>query len=183
MIEKRKYNNMNGLSEIPRSIINYLLENNDTIFKLLKYDTIDALFKNITFQEKLELVSSAETGDGITDKSRIFFDIYLDDTTTEVQSQLRFFVKDLEPINEYISKVYIGIQIISHNNISMLSGNINRKTKILEEVIKSLNGAHIGYIGEILFVPRSRVNYMSINPKFSGYNLTMTVDVAGKDDR
>ena len=50
------YNSLSALPNAPYNILKYLAQNNENIWKLLKYNSYDALSKpNLTMEEKLSL--------------------------------------------------------------------------------------------------------------------------------
>ena len=55
------YNDYKSMPYIPYRIIEYLANNNENIWKILKYNTYDCLSKeDLTFDEKMKLIWSHE---------------------------------------------------------------------------------------------------------------------------
>ena len=51
------FNNFAMLPSVPYNIIMTLAQNNENIFKMLKYNTYDCLSQpNLTFEEKMEMI-------------------------------------------------------------------------------------------------------------------------------
>lgn len=176
--ERFDYNEFTDLNEITFKIVKYLKENNDDLFKLLKYNSSNALDETITDSDKSKLLPSPNLSNGHNSETRIFFDEFLDDTISEKQTQLRVFFRYMTPSNVKISDVFIGFQVICHNDIVDLDGYKNRKTVLMQQVINTLNGAIIAGIGAIGFTSRCDCRAGKINTKFSGIEFTMKQKVA-----
>ena len=153
--------------------------NNEDIWKLLKYDTQDALEKpNLTREEKAKLIYPGASG-GDMDDYRVFRTPYLDDLTTNQQAQLRVYLESITPDTRLYGTVDVNIEVICHVKMIELNDYQNRAESIVWQVIKTLNGADVGGIGK-LFFDRSGSFYDLIkmnrynNRNFYGYTITMS---------
>ena len=153
--------------------------NNEDIWKLLKYDTQDALEKpNLTREEKAKLIYPGASG-GDMDDYRVFRTPYLDDLTTNQQAQLRVYLESITPDTRLYGTVDVNIEVICHVKMIELNDYQNRVESIVWQVIKTLNGADVGGIGK-LFFDRSGSFYDLIkmnrynNRNFYGYTITMS---------
>lgn len=173
------YNQYDGLQNFTLLIIQHLMLNNEDIWKLLKYDTQDALEKpNLTREEKAKLIYPGASG-GDMDDYRVFRTPYLDDLTTNQQAQLRVYLESVTPDTRLYGTVDVNIEVICHVKMIELNDYQNRAESIVWQVIKTLNGADVGGIGK-LFFDRSGSFYDLIkmnrynNRNFYGYTITMS---------
>ena len=174
------YNQYDGLQNFTLLIIQHLMLNNEDIWKLLKYDTQDALEKpNLTREEKAKLIYPGASG-GDMDDYRVFRTPYLDDLTTNQQAQLRVYLESITPDTRLYGTVDVNIEVICHVKMIELNDYQNRAESIVWQVIKTLNGADVGGIGK-LFFDRSGSFYDLIkmnrynNRNFYGYTITMSI--------
>ena len=173
------YNQYDGLQNFTLLIIQHLMLNNEDIWKLLKYDTQDALEKpNLTREEKAKLIYPGASG-GDMDDYRVFRTPYLDDLTTNQQAQLRVYLESITPDTRLYGTVDVNIEVICHVKMIELNDYQNRAESIVWQIIKTLNGADVGGIGK-LFFDRSGSFYDLIkmnrynNRNFYGYTITMS---------
>lgn len=173
------YNQYDGLQNFTLFIIQHLMLNNEDIWKLLKYDTQDALEKpNLTREEKAKLIYPGASG-GDMDDYRVFRTPYLDDLTTNQQAQLRVYLESITPDTRMYGTVDVNIEVICHVKMIELNDYQNRAESIVWQVIKTLNGADVGGIGKLFFdrngsfydlIKMNRYN----NRNFYGYTITMS---------
>ena len=173
------YNQYDGLQNFTLFIIQHLMLNNEDIWKLLKYDTQDALEKpNLTREEKALLIYPGASG-GDMDDYRVFRTPYLDDLTTNQQAQLRVYLESVTPDTLLYGTVDVNIEVICHVKMIELNDYQNRAESIVWQVIKTLNGAEVGGIGKLFFdrngsfydlIKMNRYN----NRNFYGYTITMS---------
>ena len=173
------YNQYDGLQNFTLLIIQHLMLNNEDIWKLLKYDTQDALEKpNLTREEKAKLIYPGASG-GDMDDYRVFRTPYLDDLTTNQQAQLRVYLESITPDTRLYGTVDVNIEVICHVKMIELNDYQNRAESIVLQVIKTLNGADVGGIGKLFFdrngsfydlIKMNRYN----NRNFYGYTITMS---------
>ena len=173
------YNQYDGLQNFTLLIIQHLMLNNEDIWKLLKYDTQDALEKpNLTREEKAKLIYPGASG-GDMDDYRVFRTPYLDDLTTNQQAQLRVYLESVTPDTRLYGTVDVNIEVICHVKMVELNDYQNRAESIVWQVIKTLNGADVGGIGKLFFdrngsfydlIKMNRYN----NRNFYGYTITMS---------
>lgn len=178
------YNTMDGMPNIGYRIIEYLMLNNEDIWKLLKYPSYDALDKpNLTIKEKRELIY-----DGASDAENfgVFRGAYYDDAFDEQTTQLRVFVQTVNPISDYMSHVEIAIECLCHNKIVHLKDYLNRLEVMVQQVIATLNGVQVGGIGTLRFSQELDSYNQAIlrlynNRAVYGFRIIMTTMI-GSDD-
>ena len=173
------YNQYDGLQNFTLLIIQHLMLNNEDIWKLLKYDTQDALEKpNLTREEKAKLIYPGASG-GDMDDYRVFRTPYLDDLTTNQQAQLRVYLESITPDTRLYGTVDVNIEVICHVKMIELNDYQNRAEASGWQVIITLNGADVGGIGKLFFdrngsfydlIKMNRYN----NRNFYGYTITMS---------
>ena len=143
------YNTYEGLDQLPYNIICKLMERDEDIWKLLKYNTQDALQKpNLTIDEKSKLIFNT-TGD--SEEYRVFRTKYIDDAQTEEIQMLRIYINTIYPTNISMGVVSFSFECIAHNKIMNLDNYKNRVEVMVQRVIQALNGQDIGGIGKLNF--------------------------------
>lgn len=157
LLSLNHYNKLKGYDLLSYKVISYLIENNEDIWKMLKYNTPDALSKsNLTQEEKASLIYSGETD---SEPFKVFRDPFTDDVFTEQVCQLRIFPNSTYPENRIMSIQDICIQIVCHVKINYLDDYVIRLDRIIYELINTLNGSDIGTVGQFYFDrERSRSN-------------------------
>lgn len=182
MLPYNKYSSTRGFGY---SIIKYLMKNNEVIWKLLKYNTPDALDKpNLTLEEKRQLIW---TGNGDSEDYRVFRSPFLDDAITSQISQLRIYNSVLSPDNRSIGTVDIGIECLCHDKIINLNNYESRVEVMIQEIISTINGRDIDGVGVLSFDKNMsmydvcRMNIYN-NRNFFGYTLWISVKVGDIND-
>lgn len=173
-IIQQDYNKFSNLPYIPYSIISYLIDNNDLIFKLLKYTDSRAYEKpNLTLEEKGSLVYSGQPD---SSSFRIFSDWGLDDSVLQEITILRISVLELIPTNYVFGYCTIGCEVYAHRKINIMSNYQIRTDVIIQQLIETLNGAEIPNLGRLYFDnrtnPRSKVTTIGSIP-YKGKLLTI----------
>lgn len=152
----RDYNRLNQLPNLSINIINCLLDNNETIWKLLKYETNDALDKpNLTSDEKTNLIYD---GSGEEENYRVFTKGISSNAQENNCTQLRVFVWKVTPVDHIKSRVDMAIQIISHTSILTLNNYQNRNELLFQQLVATLNGAYINGVSQLVFDKKSNSN-------------------------
>ena len=179
------YNKYTLLPEVPYNIASYLINYDDTIWRLLKYNTNTAwnvnVNPNLTNADKGKLIYK---GDGTITDYRVFLDPGMDQAWNETATMLRISPVELWPSNHVYGIQCIRFEVYYHTTLAMLSNGNPRGLSILQRVIEVLNGAEIKGIGRLWFSYRasSRCRMTSINvgnPTFKGYDLIMCNNALG----
>jgi len=146
------YNTYADFPRYPYKCIKYLMDNNELIWKLLKYNTLDAWDKpNLTRNEKAALIWN---GSGTTDDYRVFIDDGAPDSETKEVSILRIYPFSLSPDNRTIGTVTIMMETYSHHSINSLSNYTTRTDTIIQQLLETFNGTVIDGIGRMHFDKR-----------------------------
>jgi len=162
-----EYTRLNRINEIPINIGFALLEI-DNLFKCLKYNSINALELEITQEDKLLLINQSDKIN-----KRVFFQPFNNDIISEIRSELRLYVFEISPEDNKLSEIYIGFEIITHNDLWLLDNGKQRPLVMLNEIFKLLNGKEVNGIGTIKINTRYPCRIRYYNDNFAGYNLIM----------
>jgi len=146
---KKSYNKFSQVPLFPYNVVEYLVNNNDYLWKLLKYPTYDAWNKaNLTKSEKRELIFNGEQKQ--TD-CRVFLGEGQNDVWTEEQTFLRVSVVEVVPENYVYGSISVGFEVYTHFNIETLSNYTVRQDACIQSIIETLNGAEVGGLGRLYF--------------------------------
>lgn len=143
------YNTLELMPLLSYNIISYLVENNETIWKLLKHTSADAWDQiNLTDVEKRALIYAGQSD--MTDY-RVFMDSGQDDSWTDPVCILRVPILEIIPTNKVVANVTIGFEVYCHSKISVMSNYQTRADTIVKEIISTLNQVEIGGLGQLFF--------------------------------
>ena len=136
-----KFNKYNNLPSVPYKIIEYLAQNNDKIFKVLYYQSDDALDQpNLTLEQKINMIY---TDKGKEDDKHIFLKPLIGDEMLESSTQLRLYKYGISPNDNLLSTVNYRFDIITGSKIGLVYDNgipCSRLDIIETELLDSLNG-------------------------------------------
>jgi hypothetical protein len=129
--------------------ISYLMDINETIWKLLYYDTPDAWNKaDLTLAQKASLIYN---GTDDASKARVFMDVGQPDVFTKEITIIRISPYSIFPENRSVGTVSIYFEVYSHYKANHLSDYTTRVDTITGEFLKTFNGAFVGGIGRLYF--------------------------------
>lgn len=179
------YNKFSGISNIGYKILYYLIMNNEDLWKLLYYDTQDALSKPaLTTQQKRDLIYD-KTDD--SEDYKIFRTPFVDDAFQKQCSQLRIYISSVDPVNSIKSSLDVTIECITHIKLTNLDNYQSRSERLMEEVLGTLNGKNVGSIGYLYF-DQSQSPFDSARPDifnnryFYGYRIRMSLNYSSPGD-
>lgn len=181
------YNKLQGYEMIPYNIISYLIFNNENMWKLLKYQTPDALDQpNLTQEEKGELVYNAQEPD--SSGYSVFLFEGTDDAYIDQTSQLRVFNLNTDFDNRTVGIQDVCFLIVVHNKVNMLNNYSTRLENIIKEIIETLNGVDINVGLGVLFGDNSRRRTTGIrkgfqlgnNKNFLGAQIVLACNISGE---
>jgi hypothetical protein len=175
------YNKFIGFSGLSYNIISHLINNDDTLWKMLKFPTSDALSKpNLTKSEKSALIYKGQED---STPFRVFTSPFVDDAVEMRQAQIHIYTGRVNPENYVTSVVDFVCDILCHNKIAILSNAANRLDVMFEHVMNALNGRDIESLGRLYFnAARSRGNgsrFIKPNDYYIGYQIVMSANFAG----
>lgn len=177
---QQAYNKYTLLPNVSYNIATYLMDNDELIWKLLKYDTNDAWSPskaNLTKSEKGALIYKG-VGEPANSTFRLFFDAGMDGAWNIATTMLRISPVVLIP-KTYVTGVQsIRFEVYSHATLNMLSNYNPRSLSIIQKLIEVLNGAEIEGIGRIFFDYKissyCRMSGINVgNATYKGYELIM----------
>jgi hypothetical protein len=129
--------------------IDYLMDNDELVWKLLKYSTPDAWNKpNLTKEEKAALIYN---GGDDTSLFSVFSDQGQPEVLTTEKSEIRISPYSLTPDNRVWGTVTMQFEIYSHYHINTLSNYRMRVDMIAKRFLQVFNGSQIGGIGRLHF--------------------------------
>ena len=136
------YNTYDKVDEIPYNCIEYLILNNETLWKLLKYPSPDAWTKsNLSQVEKAALVYGGQEDATLYN---VFMDVGIPDVWTHEVSVLRASLYEIYPDNRSVGTIGVLFEFYSHYKINHLSNYKTRIDMATKEIIKTMNGVVIG---------------------------------------
>jgi hypothetical protein len=140
-----------GYSDYSYKCITYLIENNDLIWKLLKYNDTDAWDTNhadLTHAEKAELIYNSQPD---STNFRVFMDSGNPDVWTKEICQLRIYPIKIFPQTRTQGMILFAFDVFCHYKMNQLSNYKTRVDLIVQELIATFNGINIGGIGRLYF--------------------------------
>jgi hypothetical protein len=179
-IVQSSYNKYTNLPDLPYNCISYLMQNNELIWKLLKYNDAKAYEKSdLTFTEKAALIYSGQDN---ASSFRVFMDVGADDSILGEITILRISVLELVPSNYVYGYVTMGMETYTHYKTNTLANYKTRLDTILQQLIETFNGAEITGLGRLYFdaraTARSKTTIIGTIP-YKGKALTMCNHMLG----
>src|SRR5689334_8505417 len=133
------------LDEIAYNCYKYLIENNEIIWKLIKYDDPDAWNRtDLTFDEKRALIYNGQ--DDLT-LARAFMDLGQPDVWVKENSIIRLSPAIVNPDNRTMGSISVIMEVYSHYKINHLSNYKTRIDMVAKQFIKTFSGVDIGGVG------------------------------------
>ena len=182
------YNKYISMPYIPYRIIEYLANNNENIWKILKYNTYDCLSKeDLTFDEKMKLIWSHE---GNQEDYGIFFTALVENMIPVSKTILKIYKNITVPRGRVNAVAGYEFDILYGGKISLIEYNgvpCNRGDVCEMEILSTLNGVEIGEVGKLEFntqrlsASRSALN-IGDNKNFTGTSLMLVVDISATGD-
>ena len=182
------YNKYISMPYIPYRIIEYLANNNENLWKILKYNTYDCLSEDdLTFEEKMELVWSHEANQ---EDYKIFLTALVENMIPVSGTIIKIYKEMTLPRNHINAVAGYEIDILYGGKISLVEYNgipCNRGDVCEAEILSTLNGVEVDGVGKLEFSmkklgsSRSSLN-IGDNKSFTGTSLLMGVDISDIGD-
>ena len=183
------YNSMSALPFIPYTILTYLARNDEIIWKLLKYNSYDALSKpDLTFKQKMDLIWRT----GPQEKYGVFTTNLIEDAIAESKCIMKIYTHYIHAKELNSSTVVYAFDCIYGGQMSLVDYNgvpVSRGDLFINRILKVLNGAYVGGVGKLTFLDdMSRYDLgrsiIGNSKTFTGVQLFMSVMVgdAGEDE-
>jgi hypothetical protein len=175
-----------GYSQIPYKVMTHLMNNNENLWKLLKYSDLDALQKpNLSLAQKRALIYNPSTP---SNEYRLYTTRFIDVAVTEEIARLHIYMGRVDPANAQIGTIDIVFDAFCHNKIAILTYpnyKPNRYDVMFEELMKTLNGKDVETLGRLYFNRRGAggahngagLIAFSQDGTYQGYRIVMSVNV------
>lgn len=143
------YNDFSEFSSLSYRCIKELMNNNELVWKLLKYSGPDAWQENdLTQAEKGELIYAGQED---SSKYHVFMDGKQPDVMTDETTLLRIMPYYAVGLNRTVGYIEVSMEIYSHYKINHLSNYKTRVDTISQELLALFNGINVGGIGLMSF--------------------------------
>ena len=177
------YNKYEGLPLLGYKCIAHLLDVNETIFKLLYYNSPDALDQsNVSAVDKRALIFQ---GQEKMEDYKIFMDSGQSDAWTTESTVLCIYPFDINPLNRTVGVTTLAFEVYSHYKINHLNNYTTRIDTIIQQLIKEFNGwGGLGEVGRLEFDNRmggiaQKMNSKGVTPYKGKYILMGTKSGTG----
>ncbi len=182
-INQESYNKYLSIPQISYNITSYLIDNDDLIWRLLKYNSANAWdvnqCANLSKSQKGALIWQ---GEGNEVDYRVFFDVGQEYSWKIQATILRIHPIELIASNYVYGNTAIAFDVYSHDMLSTLTNYATRKLSIIQRLIEILNGADIEGVGRLYFDARasSRCRISSIGQvPYRGLSLVLCNKILG----
>lgn len=183
------YNSMSRLPQIPYKILEYLALNDEILWKMLAYNSYDALSKpDLTFSEKMDLIWKT----GPQEDFGVFFTALVEDAIPESKCILKVYDYYIHANQLYTGTVVYAFDFLYGGKMSPVDYNgvpVSRGDLFVNRVLEVLNGAEVGGVGKLAFFDdMSRYDLARViigdSKTFTGMQLFLSVNVGdtGKED-
>lgn len=176
------YNSMSALPSIPYNILVHLAKNNEIIWKLLKYNTYDALLQpDLSFSEKMSLIWRQ----GAQDNYGIFLTNLIEDAIAESKCIFKLYNFYNHASALYNSVAVYAFELLYGGKMSLVNYQgmpVSRGDLFINQILLTLNGAEVGGVGKLTFLDdMSRYDFarsiVGNSKTFTGVQLFMSVMV------
>ncbi len=139
------YNDFKHFNEISYNCIKIMIDENQLIWKLLKYKTPDAWnMPDLTQAEKAELIYAGQQD---SSKYNVFMDGKQPDVLVEETTLIRIMPNYAIGLNRTVGLIQVSMEVFSHYKINHLSNYTTRIDTIAGELLALFNGTDIGVVG------------------------------------
>jgi len=143
------YNDFTALSKLSYNCIKIMMDDNELIWKLLKYTDPDAWDRDdLTQEEKGALVYAGQQD---TSQFNVFMDGKQPDVLVNEVSLVRIMPHAAIGLNRTVGLVQVSMEVFSHYKINHLSNYQTRIDTIAEELLATFNGIDAGGLGLLTF--------------------------------
>lgn len=146
------YNSLSALPKALYKILTYLVNNNENIWKMLKYNSYDALSQpNLTKKEKMSFLWKY----GKQEDFGVFLTNLVEDAICESKSILKIYQYYIHanPSIVLATPVY-AFDFLYGGQMSLVEQDgvpVNRGDLFIHEILKTLNGVNINGVGKLQF--------------------------------
>lgn len=183
------HNSMSMLPNIPYNILTYLAKEEQILWKLLAYNSYDALSKpDLTFSEKMDLIWK----EGPQEPYSVFMTNIIDDAIPESKTILKIYNYYIHAKDLYLAPTVYAFDILYGPKMSLVEYNgipVSRADLFVNRILTLLNGVEVGGVGKLVFFDdMSRYDLgrtvIGNSKTFTGYQLFLSVNVGdtGRDE-
>jgi hypothetical protein len=148
-ISDGSYAQYEWFDDVAYNCYDYLMKNNEMIWKLLYYDTPDAWNRNdLTTAEKASLIYNGQ--DDLT-VARAFMDTGQPDVWTKEICIIRISPHSVFPDNRVVGTLSVIFEVFCHYKTNHLSNYKTRIDMVTQNFIKTFNGVNLGGVGRLFF--------------------------------
>lgn len=148
-INQGSYAQYDEFDNFSYTCITYLMDNDEVVWKLLKYRTPDAWNKpNLTKPEKAALIYN---GSDDSTQYNVFMDIGSPDVITREDCIIRIAPYSVSPNNRVWGTVNMMFEVYCNYHINTLDNYKTRVDMITKRFIQVFNGIYINGIGKLFF--------------------------------
>lgn len=149
--EEKTYNQFEAIDRATKVLVDYLITNNEDLWKLLKYiepNKLPLSQKDLSIKTKASMISTNPYDvNEETTKNILFKTTSVDEAFTVAIPQVRFEIGEILPINPYLASMNIEVQIIVPDKQDLFTAPYNpvarRSDAILRELTKTFNGINL----------------------------------------
>lgn len=136
---------------IPYKIVEYLALNNQAIWKMLKYNSYDALSKpDLTIDEKLSLLWKS----GKQEPYGVFLTNLVEDVIPTSKCIMKLYHYYTHASELYTSTVVYAFDFLYGGQMALVDYQgvpVSRGDLFISEILYTLNGANVGGVGQLVF--------------------------------
>ena len=171
--------NLTTISKFEAKIIEKLLTESEKFWKLLKYNTYDALSKDdLTMDEKLALIEyEPENGEEQKPFKRIAFQT--GQTITGEHTEIRIYPFGFNFTNEHFIANSMRFELMAHYNLQLVKGG-RRLIIMMQEIIKATNKidySDVKGLTDSATFDNTDARFEFFNTNYSGYTLEIRGDM------
>ena len=145
------YNSLSQLPQAPYKILEFLAKNNENIWKMIKYNSYDALsHDNLTMTEKLSYIWKT----GVQEDYSVFLTNIIGDAICEEKCVLKCYDYYINADSLYIATPVFAFDFLYGVTMALVEKDgipVNRGDLFINEILNTLNGVEIGGIGKLMF--------------------------------
>lgn len=176
------FNSLSRLPEAPYSILKFLALNNENIWKMIKYNSYDALsYPNLTLEEKLSYIWKS----GKQEDFSVFLTNIVGDAICEEKCILKCYDYYISATDAYIATPIFSFDFLYGVTMALVEKDgipVNRGDLFIHEILNTLNGVEIGGIGKLMFNKnQSRYDFarsvIADSKKFTGVQIYLSTNM------
>lgn len=171
-IGETAYNNFRQFSVLSYNCIKYLMNNNELVWKLLRWNDSDAWEKgDLTQKEKAAMIYAGQQD---TSQYRVFMDSKQPDVLMTEVALLRIMPYYAVGMNRTVGYIEVSMEIFVHYKINHMTNYKTRMDSMAEELLATFNGSDVGGLGLLSFdkmADQSSRLFMSGQIPFGGKQL------------